>query len=144
MNTLAKIFPPKWHALRGLGQSRIVSLTIIAPFLRYLIIFNQNIIAYFELSAGAIGTRSGASNMVEENFSRLRQIYLGLTTLGVASILFKSFCPPEILNYKDEHDFIQAELNVVTGRRYFTYQSRLRDLLSHLVEPMRARAAEVI
>jgi hypothetical protein len=115
MRWISRIFPPKWDSLRGLGQSRIVSLTVLAPFIGYLIIFNQYVARYLELSIAAIGIFENAEDVVAGNLSRLRQLYVGLVAIGIASILFKTFCPFPINKHKDEYDFINSELNVMTS-----------------------------
>jgi hypothetical protein len=117
MSGLSRIFPPKWDALRGLGQSRVVSLTVLAPFIGYLVIFNHYVAKYLELSMAAVGMRENTEEVVAANLSRLRQLYVGLTAIGVASILFKTFCPSPSNRHKDEYDFISAELNIMTTER---------------------------
>ena len=45
---------PTWDELRTLGQSRAVKLTILMPLIGYMIISNEQLIGYFELSRQAL------------------------------------------------------------------------------------------
>jgi hypothetical protein len=143
MSRLSRIFPPKWDVLRGLGQSRIVSITIFAPFIGYLIIFNQYIAQYLELSMAAVGIHENTDEVVAANLSRLRQLYVGLTLIGIASILFKSCCPFPINRHKDEYEFIQSELNIMHSERYNNFQERLRFLRPTARHSLRQRIDNV-
>jgi len=67
MSRLSRIFPPKWDVLRGLGQSRVVSITIFAPFIGYLILFNQYVAQYLELSMAAVGIHENTDEVVAAN-----------------------------------------------------------------------------
>jgi hypothetical protein len=124
---LSRIFPPKWAALRALGQSRIVSLTILAPFIGYIVLFNQNVVDFLKLSGEAIGGMSPADAMLS-TLNRLRQIYIGLASLGIASIVFKGACPSVISQHVDVYSFVESELGVMTSARYTDIRRRLADL----------------
>jgi hypothetical protein len=123
-------FPPKWDTLRSLGQSRIVSLTILAPFIGYFIIFNEYISRYLQLSADAIGIYSGDINAFSAGISRLRQLYIGLVLIGLASILFKTCCPAIISRHRDLYEYVESELKIMSAERFTSIQTRLRRLRS--------------
>jgi hypothetical protein len=93
-----------------------------------MIIFNQYVAKYLDLSIAAIGIHENAEDVVAGNLSRLRQLYVGLVAIGVASILFKLFCPFPINKHKDEYEFVNSELNIMTSERYDGYRKRLASL----------------
>jgi len=41
---------PTWDILRKVGQSRLIGLTILVPVIGYMILFNDHLIHWFELS----------------------------------------------------------------------------------------------
>lgn len=94
---------PTWEALRTLGQSRILALTALVPFIGYMIIFNSNIIHLIQISPDIINfNKSSNAISAQDTHSftivRLYITYFGLTLLGLASGLFKLFCPTDVKN----------------------------------------------
>jgi hypothetical protein len=62
---------PTWSTLRTIGQSRVLSLTILVPFVGYLILFNEHVLSLLTLWPELFG---GADAIV----GRLYFIYFGL------------------------------------------------------------------
>jgi hypothetical protein len=107
----------------------MVSLTILAPFIGYLIIFNHYIIDFLRISS-EIFSNIGDVNALSSGISRMRQLYIGLVLIGIASILFKACCPAPISRHRDLYDYVESELKVVTADRFLALQDRLRKLRS--------------
>lgn len=119
---------PEWEALRTIGQSRIVSLTMLAPFVGYLIIFNHGVVDFLELSLDAIGFNNRTGYSSQPNLSRLRQLYLGLTLIGAASVIFKWRCPSVIQRHHNRYEFVNAEIKIMTDERFADIQRVLSNI----------------
>jgi hypothetical protein len=123
-----QIFPPKWDTLRLLGQSRIVSLTTLTPFIGYLIIFNHYLVEYLRLSSDILSHFGGNTDATSTSMSRLVQLYIGLVLIGIASIFFKACCPRIISRHRDLYDYVESELKVINTDRFRSIQARFHDL----------------
>ncbi|WP_217511759.1 hypothetical protein [Vibrio metschnikovii] len=121
---------PKWCTLRLIGSSKVVKLTIIMPFLGYLILFNNEIIIYFELSKSALGIDSAVIEAV--SFNRLYQLYFGLMIVGLASLLFSLFCPQIIKTNADEYSYYEKELFSMTEKHLITKCDMLNKSISEM------------
>ncbi len=110
-----KIFSyvPSWEGLRIIGKSKVVGLTILIPFIGYLLLFNETIISNLTISQNILGIKQ----TTEITISRLYYLYFGLTFLGTSSILFALLCPSEIKQHPSEHDYISNEIGVMTNSR---------------------------
>ncbi|HEV7267250.1 MAG TPA: hypothetical protein VGN83_20395 [Falsiroseomonas sp.] len=111
-----------WSALRSLGQSRLLALTVLAPFLGTLILFNEQMIDWLLLSptlAGCWGTVTEEARAASRaiTLSRLEITYFGLVFLGSGSFLFNVFCPIEIKRHSTVSEFIGDERPLVTAPR---------------------------
>src|SRR6185436_14747449 len=69
----AKLWNVKWQTLRGLGNSTAVKLTIFIPIIGYLVIFNETVVKYIDLSQRFLGQSSETYNEW-----RLIFVYFGL------------------------------------------------------------------
>jgi hypothetical protein len=122
MESLSKILP-NWSSLRTLGQSRVVALTALIPFIGSLILFNQQIVDFLLLSPDLVAhwlgkpqqEAVGASRAFTSN--RLVVTYFGLVALGTASFLFAMLCPPEVKRHGSALAHIEAEKPLVTPAR---------------------------
>lgn len=108
---------PRWNGLSLIGKSKIIKLTMLAPFIGYLILFNNELANYFVLSTELIGVSSDAITTDKENISRLYYLYYGLITLGVSSILFSFCCPSVIKDHENEFNYINSEVKIFTTNR---------------------------
>ena len=81
---------PKWDQIRLIGQSRSVGLTILDPFIGYLLLFNESVWSLLSLSEEALGSVELAP---ERTLSRFYFLYFGLTAIGLASFVYQLFCP---------------------------------------------------
>lgn len=112
-----------WSAIRRIGQSRLLALTIVVPFLGSLLLFNHHIVDLLTLSPelvarwfGVSPTESGEAAR-RLTLSRLYYVYFGLSFLGVGSALFVLFCPLNIKNYASSIDFQNTEAPLVSNSR---------------------------
>src|SRR3954447_15866950 len=91
-----------WSAIRRIGQSRLLGLTIVVPFLGSLMLFNQSVVDVLTLSPELVRRwlQLSASETADAarklTLSRLYYVYFGLSFLGIGSSLFVLFCPLEI------------------------------------------------
>lgn len=107
-----------WDQLKKIGQSRLLSLTMIVPFLGYLILFNQvlnewliNSYRFLSLDIIQLEVAGGRNKVIA---SQLYFIYYGLSLLGVASMFFYLFCPVSMKEYSSEYQFVHQELGIMT------------------------------
>lgn len=104
-----------WSAIRRIGQSRLLALTIVVPFLGSLLLFNQSVVDFLMLSPELVGRwlhlsaneTGGAAKKL--TMARLYYVYFGLTFLGMGSALFVLFCPLEIKNYSTPIEYQTTE-----------------------------------
>src|SRR6266403_3176848 len=104
-----------WSAIRRIGQSRLLSLTIVVPFLGSLLLFNQHVVDLLTLSPDLVRRWlklpvSGSDEIARQlTLSRLYYVYFGLTFLGLGSALFALFCPQIVKNYASPVECVQVE-----------------------------------
>jgi hypothetical protein len=119
-----------WSAIRRIGQSRLLSLTIVVPFLGWLLLFNQHVVEMLTLSPELVRRWMKLPNASDEiahqlTLPRLYYVYFGLTFLGVGSGLFARFCPQIVKNYASAIECVQAESSLVTGSRIYLIVSEV-------------------
>jgi hypothetical protein len=125
---------PSWDRLRTVGNSKLVKLTIMMPFVGYLIIFNQHVVSALHLASSYFSEHVETSlfGSVSGEFldSRLRLLYFGLFLTGLGSSLFALFCPLKIKQYTDAVAFAERELNFLPLPHFYSLLndlSRLRN-----------------
>jgi hypothetical protein len=116
---LALLHVPTWAALRTLGQSKLLGLTMLVPFLGTLILFNRHLVDWLLISPHwVIGTHASSPEDVEVarlfTITRLYVTYFGLTFLGTASFLFSIFCPVEVRIAVSLREYVAAETPLLT------------------------------
>lgn len=122
-----------WHTVRSIGNSRPVQLTALAPFVGYLIVYNESISSYLSLT-DIIGQEI---NDPSEVFWRLYLTYMGLIFLGLGSLIYSIFCPRAIKRYPNSVDFIERELQFVNRYRF---ENLARDY--RFIDPFKYQGAE--
>lgn len=125
---------PAWSTLRTLGQSKLVSLTVIVPFLGSLIMFNQQLVDWLLPSREIVSRFMGlpVNDLVEATrhsftMNRLYSAYFGLSLIGIASFIFIVLCPRIIKKYGSVEDYI-------VGQEPLTTEPRLRILQREVSE----------
>jgi hypothetical protein len=101
--------PPSWEQLRGFANSKAVKFTALAPFVGYLILFNNELSAYFQMNA----------SFENAGFTiyRLYLLYFGLSFLGIGSILFHTICPRVIRDNDNFHSYVRNEMAALSKER---------------------------
>ena len=101
-----------WLSLSSIGKSRVVALTIVVPFIGYLILFNNYIFEYFMFAKEVVRASHPFGNFdsIQGNISlnNLYFLYFGLVLVGLSSSLFSIFCPNEIKQNRTVNDFIRS------------------------------------
>jgi hypothetical protein len=112
-----------WSTMRRIGHSRLLSLTIVVPFLGSLLLFNQHVVELLTLSPDLVRRwmnipSAGAEDAARQiTLSRLYYVYFGLTFLGVGSALFNLFCPLIVKSYASAIECLQVESTLTTRSR---------------------------
>lgn len=99
-----------WSLLGSVGNSGVAKATILIPIIGYMIIFNENLVQYFNLAKEVGGVRLGEEFTVSP---RLLIIYFGLCAVAVGASLYSFFCPPEIKMYKNPSAYVMGDGPVI-------------------------------
>jgi len=90
-----------WAELRAAGNSRAVQLSIIFPFVGYLILLNDDVVKF--LSLRAFEGSGGAVNW------KLYFVYFGLMATGLGGAIYQAFCPFIIKKHGDWTDYVRID-----------------------------------
>jgi hypothetical protein len=97
---------PRWSALRGFGNSPPAKATILIPLIGYLVIFNDKIVQFLELSSQI----TGASGTYGASISpRLLFIYFGLTLIALGTAIYSMRCPAEVKYYGSSAAYVRGD-----------------------------------
>lgn len=120
---LIRLYP--WHVLKVIGASYLSTFTIVVPLFGYLIFFGQINDWVYSIDISKIGSVdlqiSGAPS-----FIKLKLTYVGLSIIGLTTIVFRIFCPKEIVSNRDQKEYVES--SVVT-----TFPSALERLQTEVV-----------
>jgi hypothetical protein len=110
-----------WTALRGIGNSPIVRMAAVMPFVGYLIIFNETIVDWLKLSARFF---QGSPSIAQDNpvIPKLYYVYFGLFFTGVGSLLYQLRCDPRLKKYATSEDYVNGVRDSVTDKDLHRYQ----------------------
>jgi predicted membrane channel-forming protein YqfA (hemolysin III family) len=98
-----------WSSLSSIGNTTAARLTILAPLIGYLVIYNQAIAGFFFLSKDAvISTQPEDSLLSLLRNMKLTFLYFGLLFFGVGTIIFGIFSPRSIRRYKSAEEYVLA------------------------------------
>jgi hypothetical protein len=97
---------PEWSALRGFGNSPPAKLTILIPLIGYLIIFNDKIVPFLELSQQITGASSDYGASISP---RLLSIYFGLCLIAVGTAIYSMRCPTEVKYYGSSAAYVGGD-----------------------------------
>lgn len=111
----------RWHRLRALGNSTAARLTILIPLIGYLVVFNDKVVAYLELSARIFGQAAAAGSL-----DKLLTIYIGLVCVALASAIFALCCPLEVKKYASAEEYIAGEEPFMSERGEGMLEARLK------------------
>lgn len=145
---------PTWSSLRTLGQSPLMKLTILAPFLGWIVLFNDQVIQFLSVSPEVIDNwltgKEVSQNAKPFTVGRLIYAYMGLSILGLAAGAFSLMCPEEIKRSASRREFraegqnstatqamillqqaAESHLFAVTSRRVRTKFAYPKELIFH-------------
>lgn len=94
MSMLSKRAP--WSTLTRLGRLPIIRASVFAPFVGYIILFNDHVVAFFNEISINIGLNSGL--LIHDG---IYYTYFGLILIGFAQILYTLLCPGNVSQYGD-------------------------------------------
>ena len=98
-----------WSALSSVGNTAPAKLTILAPLIGYLVIYNQAIADFFFLSSGPDPEVASSGSLLSLlNNMKLTFLYFGLLFFGIGAIIFGMFSPKSIRRYKSAEDYVLA------------------------------------
>jgi hypothetical protein len=116
-----------WSSIRRIGQSRLLALTVIVPFLGSLILFNQTVVEALSFSPQIIQRWFHLPNDEQDQLktishavtlSRLYYVYFGLSFLGLASAFFALFCPTTIKDHSSVTAYQSDEAPFVSKPKF--------------------------
>lgn len=132
-----------WRTLKRIGQSYLSTITIAIPLIGYVIIFSDFTYSLFHSIEARV---SGAAVSLDPAgyLVNLKYTYVGLSLIGIATILYRMLCPAEISNYRDDRDYINSSLQIMhEDRAEFLRQAAERPHWYDFVVPFKAKAAEI-
>lgn len=114
----------RWSILKAFTNSRAAQLTVLAPFIGYLIVFNSELKLYLNFNL----PENSNSVMVEWlKVHSLTYLYFGLVLYGVATAIFSISCPNNIKENKNIIEYVQKMEEVKT-------RNLVRRHLNHLLQ----------
>ena len=126
-----------WDQLRGICEIKVVRLTVFAPFIGYLILFNEQLTHLLNLSNELLPAEyfryfwQDTSKTNEELASnRIFLIYFGLFFLGLGSILYGIACPHLLKKYGSSSEYLRDELTFQTKFQVQRALDELKELKS--------------
>ena len=98
---------PRWDTLRAIGNSRIVQLSALVPFIGYILLFGESTAHLFHMVGGHVTTGIGLWDRLLE--TTVYFLYFGLFAMGIGALAYQMFCPDIVKKYPDAESFILAE-----------------------------------
>jgi hypothetical protein len=103
-----------WSALAAIGESPLLRLTILVPFVGYLILFNDYVLSFFTASFDLIRRANETADASRPTLFRLNLFYFGALALGIASFLYTLFSPRDLGRHRSSVEYIQFVLPAET------------------------------
>ncbi|MVT00485.1 hypothetical protein [Devosia marina] len=103
----------RWSSLSKIGNSRIATITIFAPIIGYLVVFNSTLSEYVAL-VSPFGAEPIGINAIDYLHSkRLYFLYLGVLGVGLATALYAALAPEPIKTSASAVDYVRhmSDLN---------------------------------
>lgn len=131
-----------WMLLRGFGASTAASISVLMPFIGYIILYNSELKSLFGDFGGLLNEQpsSGQCPRFISGFQKLNLLYCGLFALGVSALIFKIAAPRELKVYSDNNDFIDRERVNLSARRVRSMYRTVNFRRSRIGEELRSRA----
>src|SRR5262245_23714640 len=109
-----------WDKLRTLGNARLVKLTVLVPLIGYMILFNDQLLRYLELSSPYFhdafigGEVAGTGGLSLSLAYRLYLFYFGFTFLALGALLYEFRCPWQVKRHGTAAEFVRVEGPITT------------------------------
>ncbi len=103
----------RWSSLAKIGNSRIAAITIFAPIIGYLVVFNSTLSEYVALVT-PFGTESVELNLIDYlHGKRLYFLYMGVLAVGLATALYSALAPGPIKTAASAVEYVRhmSDLN---------------------------------
>lgn len=103
----------RWSSLSKIGNSRVAAITIFAPIIGYLVVFNSTLSEYVTLVT-PFGTEPVGLNAIDYlHGKRLYFLYLGVLCVGLATALYAALAPEPIKTAASAVDYVRhmSDLN---------------------------------
>ncbi len=116
-----KYLIPSWKALRVLGESSTVKLTMLTPIVGYMIIFSEKFQQWFTIASSTLGIDSAQAAATTISNSYL--LYFGLIAIALASGLYSLLAPSLAKEYRSNREYVQENIEHITPSRLFGLSS---------------------
>ncbi len=94
----------RWSVLKNFTKFRAAQLTVLAPFVGYLIVFNADLRSYLNLD---LPENADAELVDWLRIQSLTFLYFGLVLYGAATTIFSACCPNKIKQNNNIIEYIQ-------------------------------------
>lgn len=95
----------KWSNLASVGTSNVGRVTILMPFIGYLILFNPSFLEFFQQQIpGSLDNAPVWVNQLHSN--RLAFLYFGLLAIGFGILLYVAFSPEQLRLFPSVSDYV--------------------------------------
>ena len=120
-----------WSMLGAIGRSKAATISILIPFVGYLIIYHNAITPYLGGLGGALDAEGDECCKAYFSFeTKLHLIYLGAICIGVGTIFYRIFAHKLIKKYSDVNDYIHSELDFLSSECIRNIFSEIREVKS--------------
>lgn len=119
-----------WSVLARLGQNPMMRATVLIPFIGTLLIFNNKITEWLNISSRFAENIGFAGREEVFTLSTLYFTYYGLCALGIGSIIYAISCPSVIQTNPDINNYVAnapAEDSPVRAKTMFWDILNIRD-----------------
>lgn len=112
---------PPWTSLRIIGNSYPSRILSVAPFISYIIIFQEDIYSVLTSWSITLEDSTGSHHLVPES---LYLWYFGILIFGIGAFSYTLACPIELKRHEDAETFYEYGLESTLpsdAARYCTY-----------------------
>ena len=114
----------KWETLGKVANSRLGQVTILMPFIGYLIILNPSVSPIFDFGLPVEDSQVPELLLLAYQ-SRLNLLYFGLLFLGLGSTCFHLFAPNQIKSFGSQRKYL-SEMEAIKS------DSLIREVISEI------------
>lgn len=111
-----------WSILRVLGNAPIMRITVVAPFLPYIL----SIVDYFIFVQSQSPSQFPSTDWAANASISLHLFYFGGSLLGIASAIYLLYCPTQMKRYKDAIEYAEREAEGSSAEQVQKSQLKLR------------------